>query len=930
MGPGSRFRRSLVGLTVAVVMAVGSARLRTAPLQQAGAPPPLDRARIEDLINQTDLLIGRNANADVIALLQPVLPLLEEGLERDRALEAGVYFNLGRAYDQQSSFAEALSHYQRALDDFRTTGNRRSEARALRAIAQVHKNTGGYERGIALGEEALALYTELGDSRNIALTWIVLGAIHDSVGDHRRALESFERALPLFEGERNHELVNLLNEIGVTQKNLGNYSEAVGTYSRGLDLAREIHDAGGTALISLNLAVLDNTLGEPERAVELEQDALRLARETKDRRGEAIVLESLADSYWTFGNRQRALETKQAALDADRQMGTRNNQAIILKDMGDMHVELGELVPARQFYAEALAIQRDIGGRKGIASTLVALSDLSLREGHVEEALGSAREGLAIAHESEQPELEWTARRAVGQAEAAGGLTAQAIEELRASTRIINDLRANVASDMSKVAFVDRRQEVFGDLAALLLASGRAEEALEAAEAGRARAFADLLKQRQISGKATDRNAFATVRRAEEDYQIALAAPPQAGNGSTARSAAGIRGGEVLLESVTALAAQHHEIASLLTAQSPAIQDIRDTIGRLHATLVEYLVTDRQLLAWVVGPDGVTHSATIDVSRERLEALATTVRTAVDEVVKAGTARPTTAIQPTTALNGPLGELDRLLIAPLARWLPTSPDTPVVIIPHGPLALIPFAALRDESGRSLIERHVLSFAPAASVFTYTRDKHRRDAGLTPQRALVVADPTPPEGSGLEGLPYAREEGRRVAAQLGRRGVVRLLVGGDATEAAVKRESGAFSILHFATHGLVAPDHPLASSLVFGAGSGEDGYLRVDEIFSLDLTADLVVLSGCSTGLGKLTGDGIVGLTRAFLYAGTPTVVVSQWNVSDRATSQLMDLFYAELGRGTSKAQALRAAALAVRRQFPHPAYWAAFEVVGEP
>jgi CHAT domain-containing protein/tetratricopeptide (TPR) repeat protein len=912
---------------MAAAMVVGSARSRTASLQQAGEPAPLDRARIEDLVKQSGLLIVRGAPAEVVPLLQP---LLKEALERDRALEANVYYYLGRAYDDQSRYVEALADYQRALDDYRTTGNRRQEARALLAIAQVHKNTGDYERGIALGEEALALYTEVGDDRFVALSSIVLGAIHDSVGDHRRALESFERALPLLAAERNAELVNLLNEIGITQKNLGRYSEAVGTYSRGLDLAREIRDPGRIALLSLSLAELDNTIGEPERALELDQEALRLVQATPDRRGEMNVLQSLAESYWMLGNRQRALETKLTALDAARQMGLRNQQEIILEDLGEMRATLGELGPARQLYTEALGIQREIGDRNYMPLTLVALADLDLREGLVEEALRSAEEGLSIAHQSERPELEWTARRAVARAAAASGLTARAIEELRASTRIINDLRANVASDMSKVAFVDRRQEVFGDLAALLVAGGRPEEALEAAEAGRARAFADLLKQRQILGKAPDRDALATVRRAQEDYQTALAAPPRAATGSIARSPGGNRGGEALVESVTALAARHHELASLLTAESPAIQDIRDTIGRLHATLVEYLVTDRQLLAWVVGPGGVTHSATTDVSREHLEALATAVRTAVDEVVNAGTARPATGpTQAMISLNGSLRELDQLLIAPLARWLPPSPDTPVVIIPHGPLALVPFAALRDESGRSLLDRHVLSFAPAASVFTYTRDKHSADAGVTGQRALVVADPAPPEGSGLEPLPYAREEGRRVASQLGRPGV-RLLVGGDATEAAVKRESGAFSILHFATHGLVAPDQPLASSLVFGAGSGEDGYLRVDEIFSLDLTADLVVLSGCSTGLGKLTGDGIVGLTRAFLYAGTPTVVVSQWNVSDRATSRLMVRFYAELGRGASRAQALRTAALAVKRQFPHPAFWAAFEVVGEP
>ena len=160
--------------------------------------------------------------------------------------------------------------------------------------------------------------------------------------------------------------------------------------------------------------------------------------------------------------------------------------------------------------------------------------------------------------------------------------------------------------------------------------------------------------------------------------------------------------------------------------------------------------------------------------------------------------------------------------------------------------------------------------------------------------------------------------------------VRLSIGKDASEAMVKREAGKYDVLHFATHGLVAPERPLTSSIVLGADAGEDGYLRVDETFNLDLSAELVVLSGCSTGLGKLTGDGIVGLTRAFLYAGTPTVMVSQWNVSDRATSALMDRFYLEWRRGASKAQALRTAMLAVRKQFPNPAFWAAFEVVGEP
>ena len=132
------------------------------------------------------------------------------------------------------------------------------------------------------------------------------------------------------------------------------------------------------------------------------------------------------------------------------------------------------------------------------------------------------------------------------------------------------------------------------------------------------------------------------------------------------------------------------------------------------------------------------------------------------------------------------------------------------------------------------------------------------------------------------------------------------------------------------HGLIDDARPLDSALLLAGGGGEDGTLRVAEAFGLSLDADLVVLSGCSTGLGRVTGDGILGLARAFLYAGTPSVVVSQWDVSDRATAFLMDRFYAGIKAGRGKARSLRAAQLATRARFPHPALWAAFSLVGEP
>ena len=376
-----------------------------------------------------------------------------------------------------------------------------------------------------------------------------------------------------------------------------------------------------------------------------------------------------------------------------------------------------------------------------------------------------------------------------------------------------------------------------------------------------------------------------------------------------------LRGGDSLDEALRRLRSENEELASLVTVQSPSAADIKQTAARLHATFVEYMVTERQVLSWVVRPDGTVHAAAGDISRTHLTAL-------IDEVRRGVEGRNNIR-----ALSRPLRELERVLVAPAEPWLPASPDDLVIFSPYGSLSWVPFAALTDENARPLLERHTIAMAPAVSIYRYTAAKRARQSASDARGALVVADPLPPSGSNLPRLPGARVEGARVASHVTS---ARVLVGSSATEAAVKELARGRRILHFATHGLVSEDRPLSSSLLLAAGDGEDGYLRVSEIFGLDLDADLVVLSGCSTGLGQLSGDGILGLTRAFIYAGTPSVVVSQWDVDDQATAYLMDRFYAGLSAGRGKAQALRSAQLATRARFASPALWAPFILVGEP
>jgi CHAT domain-containing protein len=815
-----------------------------------------------DAMRQAADLMAKGRDAEAAQLLEPIATKAAD--DRD----AGeLEFVAGQAFYRLGKYDRAEQFWRTALADERATADASHEARTLRSMAQLRKNQASYDEGLAFARDALDRYTTIGDERNAALTWIVIGAIHDLKGEYRDALASYDRAEPALGHDTTAQAANLAYERGITLKNLGRYSEALAGYQRAYDIYSRLNDVANQAVTTGNIGILYGEIGETDRALQFNHRALELARQTGQPRFEMLGLVNVAVSYWEIGDAARALDALGEELTIARRIGAKKEEASALQNLGDIHAAQHELDRAQTDYEQALAIRRDIGDRAGAASSLVALADFALGRGDVEAARRRSDEALALARAMERPEREWDALRASAAVDAAAGRRADAIDKLRESARIINSLRSNISADASRIAYLDTRRAVFEQLAGDLIDDGRPGDALEAAEAGRARAFADLLAGR--------RQQFAAD-----------------GEG---------RG---------------RERASLQTAASPTLDDMRAAAARLHATLVEYLAARDRLFIWTIAPDGTLHAATVRVARAALERLTRRVRTAIDG--GAGAAASTRVM---------LSTLDRDLIAPVAAWLPQSADASVVVVPSGPLLLVPFAALEDAHGRPLIARHALAAAPAVSIFDYTGEKRR--AALThADAALIVANPVPPPESRAERLPGAEEEGRRIAGMFGAQ--ARLLTGRDATESAVKENAARYGVMHFAVHGVIVPERPLASSLLLGPGGNDDGYLRVDEIFGMTLAARLVVLSGCSTGLGRLTGDGVLGMTRAFVYAGTPAVIVSQWDVGDRATSILMHRFYAELLRGRTTAQALRVAALATRARFPSPSDWAAFELVGEP
>ncbi|MDA0267721.1 MAG: CHAT domain-containing protein [Cyanobacteria bacterium] len=384
-----------------------------------------------------------------------------------------------------------------------------------------------------------------------------------------------------------------------------------------------------------------------------------------------------------------------------------------------------------------------------------------------------------------------------------------------------------------------------------------------------------------------------------------------------------------------------------LALPAPTIDQMRRVARNLNATLVEYAVVPEedftvqgrqrgkagQIFVWVVSPAGsVTfRQVALDEGDLSLDDQVQQSRSALGALgrtrglgVQAATDAPAAASQ--------LQRIHQQLIDPIADVLPTDPNDLVVLIPHESLFYLPFAALQDAEGRYLIERHTLLTAPAIQLLDLTLVPAQK---MTSSTTLVVGNPTMPavgEGANpLSPLPGAETEAMAIARLFD----TEAIVGDAATESQVVAQMQNANVIHLATHGLLdyrdnGDRVPVFGAIALAPSETADGFLTAREITHLSLTAQLVVLSACDTGLGEVTGDGVVGLSRSLLAAGADSTVVSLWAVPDAPTADLMVAFYQGLQRGENKAVALRQAMLQTMAVYPNPLAWAAFVLVGNP
>lgn len=341
------------------------------------------------------------------------------------------------------------------------------------------------------------------------------------------------------------------------------------------------------------------------------------------------------------------------------------------------------------------------------------------------------------------------------------------------------------------------------------------------------------------------------------------------------------------------------------------------------------LLGSAELYAWVIDTTGKINFRKIDLSTWEIENGKSLIAIIEDLQEKLGRSSGTSRFAGATNANPrkprtnsddspeELKELYRLLIKPIKEFLPTDPEAKVVFIPHQALFLVPFAALREQSGKYLIEKHTIAYSPSIQVLAYTAKLRDRAQG---SGALLVGNPT----NDLRDLPNAEIEVTAIAQFF----KTKAIIGKDATKAAILTKISDARIIHLATHGDFNDTNGLESSISFAYDGKKPITLTAGEVLKLNLKAELVVLSACNTAKGKITGDGVIGLSRAFILAGTPSIIVSLWYIPDAETGKLMPEFYRNLQANSDRAQALRQAMLTTMRDYPHPRNWAAFTLIG--
>ncbi len=984
-------------LSLMAVAAAGTYRVEVRPLAAPGASYRIRlaaprRASAQDQVRAgawATLLEGNGLFAEFPRMTskprEPVLRAIElfqralTGFRSigDRKDEATTLYLIGLAYRFINEFTRALDYLPQAQAIWHELSEP-AEDLVPPWLGVIYRGLGRYDEALALWEQQRAAARAAKDPGAEAVSLLQMADTYDQMDDRHRQIQALQQASAIVKGRPGGMDNILLGRLADAYSKLRDYPTAIDYMRRRLAMARSRHNPPQNILEGMG--ELYETQGNYRKALECFLLAIPLKTGLAPK---ATTLGTVASLYSRLSEHAKALEYYTQALELHRSLKIPQSEALDLVWIGSTWWKLGN----RQKALESLQLARQIWPETPPERTAVLYIQLAIAYGAAGEpqaALESFEKALSLRRAIRNPALEASLMAGAAEMERDLGNLPAARSHIEAALAAYESVRTRIYSpDLRASYFTGVRQyyDFYADLLMRLDAQepggGHAGEAFEVNERGRARSLLDILiEARADIRKGADPRLLDEERRLKWQLNARVEFQAQLLGGQHARDQedavqAEIRRLSVDLDQVEARIRRSSPAYAAFT--NPGHVGFRELQQLLDpaTTLLEYSLGDDRSYVWAVTRNSIAGfvlppRVQIDKAARRVYELVTArAQHPKGETEDQRTARLTRA---EAEYPRAAAALSRMILAPAGRL---GANRRLVLVRDGALEYVPFSALPEPGiGEPLMVRHEIVTLPSLSVLAEVR----RAAAARPKPAktvAVLADPvfdlsdervkrtggTPPAGYasdlmrtdmlrslaavGLGGtiprLPFTRREADAIVS-LAPPGTAWAAIDFQASRTtALGPKLSQYRIVHFATHGLLNSDDPSLSGLVLSmvnqAGAPENGFLRLNEIYNLNLAADLVVLSACQTALGKeVRGEGLVGLTRGFLYAGAQRVAASLWKVDDSATADLMAGFYRTMFSGRlSPAAALRQAQLQTRAQprWSQPFFWAAFELQGE-
>ena len=882
-----------------------------------------------------------------------------------------------------------IEKYKQAAEIFHERGEKYLEALALRAIATRYVQFSEFRNVLKYAQQGQVLAQSLGDRRLEGSLETFLGGASDFLGEVTQALAHYVRAVVLSRANGNRSTeASALNNIGKIYSDASNQQKALEYYLQALPLYQPFGNDLPQAITLNNIGIVYNKLGEPAKALDYLQQALTKFRAigARTKNSESVTLSNMGDAYSLLNDTEKALSCYNQARTIQQQIGNKTQEAETLEGLGELYLQLNQPQKALEFHEQAVQLLRAAGN---VRREAISLSNL----GHVHNVLGRPDQGLdyfnqslAILRRIGDLNNVAIALEGIARAEQQRGNLIQSRKNIEESLGLIETVRAHTRSQQLRASYLaskDKAYEFYVDLLMQLHgknpANGHDAEALKASERGRARSLTEMLTEAHVD---ILQGVSADLVKKEREIRQSLNAKAQRLIQLTAQKG-NQQEIETLNKEISALEDEHQQVQAAIRQTSPqyaaltqpqplGLKEIQQQLDQ-NTILLEYALGEERSYVWAVTQSSLKSyvlpkRAEIQQSAEQV--YGSLRARSVFKSLETPAQRSARIAEADKDFQQAANELSRMILAPVAGELG---NKRLVIVADGALQYVPFAALSVPSSsvtslpsKPLIVDHEVISLPSVSAFAVQRE-NLANRPLAPKTLAVIADPvfstsdprvkanagdaetatrsfehlpantTAAPQLAIPRLPFTRSEADRILAVARAGSNLKALDFRANRATAMSGELSKYRYVHFATHGYLDTARAGLSAIVLSMfdenGKPQDGFLRTHDVYNLKLPAELVVLSACETGLGKdVRGEGLEGLTRGFMYAGARRVVVSLWNVNDKATATLMQRLYTGMLRSNkTPAAALRAAQIEMLRtpQWQSPYYWAPFVMQGE-